>query len=369
MKQSIHRNQRPASEQISEANGGPGGAHGSEIPRARARAAAFMSTGPVRFVIYGAGAIGGVLGARLHDHGHDVALIARGLQFEAIRDHGLRIESSDGSSVVTVPVISHPADLDFRPDDVILLTMKSQDTAPALRVLAATVDRDVPVGCVQNGVENERAALRLFPHVFSVTVMCPASHLTPGVVQAFSAPITGILDIGCFPGGTDEVAERIAKAFRGSGFDSEVRTDILRWKYRKLLTNLGNAIEAVCGTGARRGPIGELVTREGELCLRTAGIDFASDAEDAARRGDLLTVRPIGDQARPGGSSWQSLYRRSGSIETDYLNGEIVLLGRIHGVPTPANQLLQHLATQMALDGTPPGAFPPEEFLARLSGQ
>jgi 2-dehydropantoate 2-reductase len=328
-----------------------------------------MCTAWVRFVIYGAGAIGGVLGGRLHEHSHDVVLIARGSQFEAIRDHGLRVESPEGSSRVKVPVIARPADLVFGPEDVVLLTMKSQDTVAALRDLAAAVDRDVPVGCVQNGVENERMALRLFSHVYGVSVMCPASHLTPGVVQAFSAPITGILDIGCFPAGIDAVAEAIARAFRGSTFESDVREDILRWKYRKLLTNLGNAIEAVCGSEARRGPIGELVTREGERCLRAAGIDFASSAEDAARRNALLPVRPIGAQARPGGSSWQSLRRRSGSIETDFLNGEIVLLGRLHDVPTPANELLQRLANDMARRRTHPGAFPPEEFLARLSGR
>jgi 2-dehydropantoate 2-reductase len=326
-----------------------------------------MCTAWVRFVIYGAGAIGGVLGGRLHEHGHDVVLIARGSQFEAIRDHGLRVESPEGSSLVKVPVISHPADLAFAPEDVVLLTMKSQDTEVALRDLAAAVDRNVPVGCVQNGVENERVALRLFSHVYGVSVMCPASHLTPGVVQAFSAPITGILDVGCFPGGTDAVAEAIARAFRGSAFHSEVRADISRWKYRKLLTNLGNAIEAVCGPDARRGPIGELVTREGERCLRAAGIDFASTAEDAARRDGLLNVRPIGDQPRPGGSSWQSLQRQSGSIETDYLNGEIVLIGRLHDVPTPANELLQRLANDMARRRTLPGVVPVEEFLARLS--
>ena len=55
------------------------------------------------------------------------------------------------------------------------------------------------------------------------------------------------------------------------------------------------------------------------------------------RRGDRLRLQPVDGELRPGGSSWQSLARGVGTIETDYLNGEIVLLGRLHGVPTPAN--------------------------------
>jgi len=191
---------------------------------------------------------------------------------------------------------------------------------------------------VQNGVDNEREALRQFTNVYSVCVMCPTGHLEPGVVMAYSSPISGILDVGCYPSGIDGVAEGMAAAFRAS---------------------------AVCGPTARAGPLGELVIREGEACLRAAGIAFVTTEEDAARRDDLLQIRPIGANARPGGSSWQSLQRATGSIETDYLNGEIVLLGRMHRVPTPVNELLQRLANEAARDRAAPGSIAPEEILTR----
>jgi 2-dehydropantoate 2-reductase len=60
---------------------------------------------------------------------------------------------------------------------------------------------------------------------------------------------------------------------------------------------------------------------------------------------------------RGGGSSWQSLARGTGSIETDFLNGEIVMLGRLHGVPTPANAAMQRIANRLARDGTLPGTM------------
>jgi 2-dehydropantoate 2-reductase len=320
----------------------------------------------VRFVVYGAGAIGGVVGGRLFEHGHDVTLVARGAHFESMRDHGLTVESPDATISLDVPVVDDAARIKLADDDVVLLATKSQDTVAALRGLAGTASSAVPVVLLQNGVENERVALRSFERVYGVCVMCPTAFLRPGTVQAFSSPTTGILDVGRFPDCVDELAESIAAAFRTATFASEARADISRWKYGKLLLNLTNSVDAACGPGARSGPLSSLVRREGVAVLRAAGIDFASKEEDAARRGDLLQPRAIGDQPRPGASSWQSLERGTGSIESDYLNGEIVLLGRLHGVPTPANALMQQVAGRLAADGAPPGSVNADDLLAQL---
>ena len=85
----------------------------------------------MRIVIYGAGAIGGVLGARLFEHGQDVVLIARGAHYEALRDHGLRIETPVDHAVFAVPVVDSPASLAWRDDDIVVLAMKTQDTVGA----------------------------------------------------------------------------------------------------------------------------------------------------------------------------------------------------------------------------------------------
>jgi 2-dehydropantoate 2-reductase len=165
----------------------------------------------------------------------------------------------------------------------------------------------------------------------------------------------------------DDVAVAVSAAFASATFDSEAIPDVFRWKWRKLITNLGNAIEAVCGPEARGGSIGRRAAEEGEACLDAAGIGAATPEEDRVRRGDLLKLARVDDQKRPGGSSWQSLARGAPDIESDYLNGEIVLLGRLHGVPTPVNQLLQRLANQLAATGAQPGSVPPdrlEELLA-----
>jgi 2-dehydropantoate 2-reductase len=321
----------------------------------------------MRFVVYGAGAIGGVVGARLVQGGHDVALIARGAHYETIRDRGLRIRSPHDDATLAVPVVDHPSRLSFSSDDVVILAMKSQDTIGACEALDACTAADLAVACFQNGVDNERVVLRHFANTYAVCVMSPTSHVEPGVVVAQSAPVSGLLDIGCYPDGVDDRALAIAAALNASTFHSIARPDVMRWKYTKLLMNLANSIEATVCPDPRVKEVAGLVRAEGEACLRAAGLDFASRDEDIERRADRMHVQPVDGEYRGGGSSWQSLARRTGSIEADYLNGEIVLLGRLHGVPTPANALMQRVANEQARAGAAPQSLPVEGLLAQLA--
>jgi 2-dehydropantoate 2-reductase len=322
----------------------------------------------MRFIVLGAGAVGGVIGGRLFEHGHDVTLVARGDHYDALSRHGLRLESPDDGVTLQVPAVSDPADIDFGPDDVVILAVKSQDTAAAARHLSIVAPATIRVVCAQNGVSNEDTVLRWFSTVYGMCVMCPATHLSPGAVQAHSAPVTGLLDLGRWPAGVDDGAAALAGALVASTFESEARPDIARWKWGKLLMNLGNAVEALCGASAWGGTLTTRARHEAVACLEAAGIEYVGRQEDAARRGDLLTHRPAGGVARAGSSSWQSLARSTGAIETDYLNGEIARLGRLHDVPTPVNESLQRVANRFARDRRAPGTMREDELLHLIDG-
>jgi 2-dehydropantoate 2-reductase len=320
----------------------------------------------VRYVVYGAGSVGGVIGARLAEQGADVVLIARGEHGVAIRHSGLTLESPRGSVTLKVPAVEHPAEIAFRPSaDVVLLTTKTQDSAAALDALRATAGPDIPVLCLQNGVASARIALRRFHVVCGAITMLPSVHLKPGVVQAFSAPIPGIIDVGRYPSGIDP-SSLVSTELQRAGFSSEVRSDILRWQYGKLINNLKNALQALCGPDAGYGDLLPELRAEAEACYRAAGIAYASETELRSRAQGVLQLGAIGGLARPGDSSWQSLARGTGSIETDFLNGEIALLGRLHGVPTPVNALLQNLATRFARERRPPGSLSVDDLRTRL---
>jgi 2-dehydropantoate 2-reductase len=320
----------------------------------------------MRWVIVGAGAVGGVVGGRLALAGADVVLVARGAHLDALRREGLLLRTPDGDNRVRVPAVGAVSEVDWRPGDVAVLAVKSMDTEAVVRDLDAVAGPAVPVVCLQNGVANEPAALRRAADVYGVCVMLPASHIAPGVVVQHCSPTPGILDLGRYPDGVDATAERLAAGLRGAGFVSLARPDIMRWKHTKLLMNLGNAVEALCGRVDGSDALAEVMRAEGGAVLAAAGIAHATFAEDRERRGDILVRRPIEDAPRAGGSSWQSLARATGTVEADFLNGEIALLGRLHGVATPYNALAQRLVGRAAREGRRPGSLSPTEFLAHL---
>jgi 2-dehydropantoate 2-reductase len=320
----------------------------------------------MRFVIAGLGGIGGVLAARLHLAGHQVIGLARGPHLSAVREHGLRLETPTESLIAHIEVRSHPTEVSFGAEDVVVLAVKSQDTWNVVRALTEIAPSGTPVLCAQNGVVNEPCALRFFPDVYGGVVICPTAFLQPGVVRAYSTPITGLLDVGRYPAGQDDVSRGLAAVLNSATYDARSIPDVRRWKFAKLLTNLGNAVEAVCGPQARPGPLTDLLQAEGEAVLRAADIDHASGAEDKARRRNLLDLQPIAGERRPGGSTWQSLARQTGVTEIDYLCGEIVLLGRLHGVPTPANTRLQQLGAHLASTHAPPGAISADAVMAEI---
>ncbi|MFI1912250.1 ketopantoate reductase family protein [Nocardia sp. NPDC020380] len=329
----------------------------------------------MRYIIIGAGAVGGVIGGRLAQSGNDVVLVARGAHLAALRESGLRLVTPGGAETVRVPAVADPAELgELRADDLLVLAVKSQDTLAALAqwgnapVEGGGIAADrLALVCAQNGVENERVAQRVFRTVYGMCVWLPATHVEPGIVLSHTAPLSGMLTLGLYPHGSDSTVREFGKQLSDSNFDAPVVDDVMRWKYGKLLNNLGNALMALLDTSDEpAGDLWQACRAEGEAVLDKAGIAYNSEAERAAVQGDRMVVQPIEGGSRLGGSTWQSLARETGSVEADYLNGEIALLGRLHGVPTPVNDLLQRLVNEYARERHRPSDLAPSQLREML---
>ena len=318
----------------------------------------------MRFVIIGAGAIGGVVGAGLYEAGYDVLLVARGAHHDAIASRGLTLETPSRRVTLAIPVTPTST---AKVGDIVLLATKGQDTQPALGALREVAPASTPIVCLQNGIENERVALRRFAHVYGAVVMAPTAHLEPGVVQAYGAALAGAIDIGRYPSGVDERCREICDALASGPFISQPQEDIMRLKRAKLIGNLANAVEVVCGSAEAAGRLVERARSEARAVLRAAGLEFEqAEVADVHGRWQRWEVGEIRGRARGGGSTWQSVVRGSASLETDYLNGEIVLLGRLVGVPTPVNEVLQELAFETVHERHEPGWLSPQEVLHRV---
>ncbi|MGH3302658.1 MAG: ketopantoate reductase family protein [Streptosporangiaceae bacterium] len=330
----------------------------------------------MRYVILGAGAIGATIGGRLAEAGCDVALVGRGEHAAVVKRNGLVLAMPDRVSRLAIPMLTVD-ELRLDAADVLILAVKSQDTAQLLNQLAAAgvgdgaSVGDIPVFCAQNGVANEDAALRCFSRVYGVCVNLPATHLEPGVIEAEGSPVSGVLQLGRYPAAPpDDLVHAVAADLGRSGLTSFVRADVMAWKRAKLLSNLINALQVLC-IGAFQwraradGALGEVVARlraEGSTCFAAAGWTVTDPAAYQAEAGGFR-ILPVGGRPRSGGSTWQSVERGLPTVETDFLNGEVVRLGRLYGVPTPVNAAVQARMREITRRSLAPVSLEPADLL------
>ena len=116
----------------------------------------------MRYVVYGAGAVGGVIGGTCTWPACPTTLVARGEHLDAIRRDGLTLDTAEAVAPPRHPRRTDAAEVDWTDDTVVLLAVKSHQAADALDDLAAHAPAGTVVVCAQNGVANEAAALRRF---------------------------------------------------------------------------------------------------------------------------------------------------------------------------------------------------------------
>lgn len=295
-----------------------------------------MTSNRPRFIIVGAGAIGGSLAAELALSGQAPVLVGRGEHGGKIAQEGLHYLTPRDDRHIQLSCVPALSEVSIATDDVVVLAMKLGDVADAAAQVATTTTT-VPTLCLQNGVAGERIASEHLEHVYGGMVYLPATYLEPGRVENFCSNGPGAIRIGSYKGGSLAHSESIAEQFGEAGFNSAAVADIMPWKYGKLLTNLANAIGVVCSDRRNAGELNRAAIVEAEACYRAANIAFLSSEELVEEAN--IRIAPIAGKRRLGGSMWQSV-ARGRPPEVAYLNGEIVELGKGHAVPTPINSML-----------------------------
>jgi 2-dehydropantoate 2-reductase len=319
----------------------------------------------LRIVIYGAGAIGGVVGGLLALSGTAVVLIGRSGNVNAILDHGLQIITPDGTRVAKLPAFTTPNQIDFGPDDVVFLCVKSQDTENAMRDLQIEV-KDIPIFCFQNGVHNEEVVSKYYPRVYAVMVKSIVFFTRDGEVITRGDP-PGHIVVGRYPEGVDELVESLAAKLRDTGYSVMTTPDIMPYKWGKLIVNLTNAVGAITNSGGEEASrIAHAVEEEGKEILAQAGIHWIPMKEPPLRRPTRTMQTGKDPFGTPLGSTWQSLTRRQGTVETEFLNGEIVCIAKKLGKRAPINETLLHITEEMAANHELPGKYTPSELSKML---
>jgi len=276
-----------------------------------------------------------------------VTLIARRAHAKAIRAKGLRIGGALGGLTLEVKAAET---LDFRPD-VTLLAVKTQDVESACRPVSAAL-RDAAVVTLQNGVRSDEivAALLLQENIVSGVVLLNAQFLEPGeIIYA-----RGWRLIIGEPFGPNGPRVKELRFLLGRAVRTETSNDICGAHWTKLLmNNIANGLEAMTGLSVReclRAPrmrrIAALTLKEGYRAVRRSGIRLAPLPGVPLASLTFIVRSPLPATAwmlgrsvgslKTLGSTLKSL-RRGRPTEIDYLNGEIVSLGREVGMATPYN--------------------------------
>lgn len=334
----------------------------------------------MRFIIHGAGAIGSLIGARLAESDAEVVLIGRESHVAAINQNGLLIRSRGGDRVVKpLSAVTHPSAISPRIGDVIVITVKSAQTAASVQSLREVFPEDTTVVCMQNGVRNEELAARRFLRVYGGMLGVSATFLEPGVIAHTRGDV---LSIGNYPLGCDELGLEIAGRLEKAGFKVTTHESIMAVKWSKLILNLNNATFAIIDRHLQLGLVTPAISNfmadvqeEGLHTLEVAGISvedpnnpYNLKKQLAELRGVVEDPEKIYEEAnspvefRTYPSTWMDLKQKRGETEAGYFNGEIILLGEKHNIPTPYNSTLYNIVERMAAEGAEPGLYTIEEL-------
>ena len=313
----------------------------------------------MKIAIYGAGAIGGLVGARLSHSGAEVSLIARGAHRAAILADGLTVHSHTGDLTVRLPCVEDPRELG--PQDYVFIGLKAHSVAAILDQLPALFGPDTAVIWAVNGVpwwyfhglkgpyENQRVHSldaddrhwRLIdPARIIGCVVYPACEVTaPGIIHHVEGDRFAFGE----PDGTRSTrVTALADAFRRAGFKAPIRDAIRDEIWIKLWGNVcfnpisaltGATLDVICRTPALRA-VARSMMLEAQAIAETLGIRFPIDVE-----------RRIDGAAAVGAHKTSMLQdlERGRPLEIGALVGAVAELGRLVGVATPT------IATVLAL--------------------
>ena len=311
------------------------------------------------YVIFGAGAVGTSLAAQFTEAGIDTILVGRGRQLEHLRGHGLLYKRAQGTAQIVLNVTDVQS-LHLKPDDILLLAVKAQDIEDLSAQLAlhpvagGGVAADLPIVTLQNGLEAERVIARRFSRLYAAVVRVPAIYIEVGKVSVLAEPQFASVSLGRFPQGRDAITARLVADLARANTLVEEHADIRRWKAQKLTYNVRNVVELFAGPPDQAAFVGNALATEAAAILKAAGFDPAQESE---RKVSLAGWNVTRDPTVPSGqSTWQS-FTRGARSEVDFLNGEIVLQARLHGLDAPWNLAAQRLAAELAASGAAPGSI------------
>lgn len=309
----------------------------------------------MKFGVMGAGALGGYFGARLAEAGHDVWFIARGAHLAAMRATGLKVISPKGDMLIhPVQATGDPGEVG--PVDYVLFMVKNRDVEAAAEQIKPMLGPETAVVTCQNGVSAwERLASvigrdRVIPGVARI----PGEVSEPGVIT-HPAPFDR-WQFAEVDGRPSARVDRLFDALEAAGTSPERLDNVLHELWAKFCSQSALASLTTL-TGLDVGPLRD--------CAESAQL-FRDAIAEAFAVGRAVVPDLPDDIVEKGWAFTTGLpptmhasmlddLRKGKPLEHEYLSGDVVRLGREHGVPTPIHSVL-YAALKPIADRLEPGS-------------
>jgi 2-dehydropantoate 2-reductase len=203
------------------------------------------SRGSPRVLVFGAGAVGSLLGGIISSAGYDVTLLGRGPAIETIARNGLAV-SLQRRQFHTHPAVITSAEHIDRPFDIILLTVRSFAVDAALASMNALLGKDSILVTFQNGVGTEEIVGPALPGVRHLAGSLTLSADAVGAGIASSSSRSGGVSLAPVSATRTDDTETVARLFEASGIPVSIHPDYRSMKWSKLLLNqMANGIPAI----------------------------------------------------------------------------------------------------------------------------
>lgn len=326
----------------------------------------------MHYLIYGAGAVGGLIGGQLAVSGQRVTFLARPRVAEALRTQGLTIQARGKTTRLKRPEVVTVLKAAFtkHPPDLIVLTVKAYDCQSAANDIQAVSTSQIPVLSMLNGVGNEETLASVLgeDRILSGTLTTAVQHPEPSLIRIERERGIGLVQD--WP-----IVSTIVNQMRQANFEVRLYRDRKRMKWSKLMTNIvANASSAILGwsperifvhTGLARLEIEAL--RETVRVMRYMGIQPQNlPGVPVALLGKAIFLPPwiirsilrkVVSKGR--GDKLPSFYYDigKGRSEVEWLNGAVMRQGLQFNVPTPANHTLTQTLLGLVRNQFSPGDY------------
>ena len=323
----------------------------------------------MKVAVVGAGAVGGLLGARLWAAGAEVTFIDRDEQLEAIRRQGMTLIGEDGSQIHTTAARAAGSAAEAGPHDTVLLGVKAYQITDVAHELHHLCHDETTIVTLQNGLpwwyfhrhggEHEGRSLRSVDpdgsigrsidpaRIIGCVVYPAATVVAPGVVKVVEG---NRLALGELDGSTTPRVEALSSWLVRAGFKAPIIGDIRNELWLKLWGNLSfNPISALTGATmvdiCRFAPTRDLAAemmREAEAVATKLGVTFRVSIE-----------RRLAGAERVGAHKTSMLQdiEAGRPIEIDALVGSVIELGELTDTPTPSIRAVYACACLLAPTG------------------